>query len=120
MPGETATSNRDSTRNSSNPTSPTQHLSTTAVPTQSGSSTPPATGISPSTSRKNSILTKVQANHKKPISRQGSIDDGTSVAVNDIDERFGKLTEPWEEKKQPNTGRCYYVNHRTKTSQWED
>ena len=68
------------------------------------------------------MLTKVQASgsNKATLSRQGSIDENTTVAVNDIDERFGKLTDPWEEKKQPNTGRTYYVNHRTKTSQWED
>ena len=87
---------------------PTSALSTT--PTRSPTLTP-----------KNSVLKRVgQETFGKPISRQGSIDESTAVDINEIDKRFGKLGEPWEAKKQPNTGRCYYVNHRTKTSQWED
>jgi len=103
-----------------NPSELPYPLPSTLTPTNA-STTPTR---SPKTSRKKgfTVLRKNvgQETFGKSISRQGSIDDNTAVDINEIDKRFGKLEEPWEAKKQPNTGRCYYVNHRTKTSQWED
>ena len=119
--------NMNSARPNSLPTIPMIPVDTNALPYPVPSMLTPTSALSttptrsPTLTPKNSVLKRVgQETFGKPISRQGSIDESTAVDINEIDKRFGKLGEPWEAKKQPNTGRCYYVNHRTKTSQWED
>lgn len=44
---------------------------------------------------------------------------GPSTAVADEDDALGPLPAGWERRKQPE-GRVYYVNHKNRTTQWED
>ncbi|KAK0083844.1 hypothetical protein PV326_006492 [Microctonus aethiopoides] len=44
---------------------------------------------------------------------------GPSTSVPDEDDALGPLPAGWERRKQPE-GRVYYVNHKNRTTQWED
>lgn len=44
---------------------------------------------------------------------------GPSIATVDEDDALGPLPAGWERRKQPE-GRVYYVNHKNRTTQWED
>ncbi|XP_020278502.1 E3 ubiquitin-protein ligase Su(dx)-like [Pseudomyrmex gracilis] len=44
---------------------------------------------------------------------------GPSTSVVDDDDALGPLPAGWERRKQPE-GRVYYVNHKNRTTQWED
>ncbi|XP_046411227.1 E3 ubiquitin-protein ligase Su(dx) isoform X1 [Neodiprion fabricii] len=44
---------------------------------------------------------------------------GLSTAVVEEDDALGPLPAGWERRKQPE-GRVYYVNHKNRTTQWED
>ncbi|KZC10599.1 E3 ubiquitin-protein ligase Su(dx) [Dufourea novaeangliae] len=44
---------------------------------------------------------------------------GPSVPTADDDDALGPLPAGWERRKQPE-GRVYYVNHKNRTTQWED
>ncbi|XP_012225415.1 E3 ubiquitin-protein ligase Su(dx) isoform X2 [Linepithema humile] len=44
---------------------------------------------------------------------------GLSTSVADDDDALGPLPAGWERRKQPE-GRIYYVNHKNRTTQWED
>jgi atrophin-1 interacting protein 5 (WW domain-containing E3 ubiquitin protein ligase 1) len=44
---------------------------------------------------------------------------GTSVVVEDDDDGLGSLPPGWEKRVQPE-GRVYFVNHKNRTTQWED
>ncbi|XP_012255034.2 E3 ubiquitin-protein ligase Su(dx) [Athalia rosae] len=44
---------------------------------------------------------------------------GPSTAVVEEDDALGPLPAGWERRKQPE-GRVYYVNHKNRTTQWED
>lgn len=44
---------------------------------------------------------------------------GPSTAVTEEDDALGPLPAGWERRKQPE-GRVYYVNHKNRTTQWED
>ncbi|XP_014468753.1 PREDICTED: E3 ubiquitin-protein ligase Su(dx)-like [Dinoponera quadriceps] len=44
---------------------------------------------------------------------------GPSTSMGDDDDPLGPLPAGWERRKQPE-GRVYYVNHKNRTTQWED
>ncbi|XP_043252279.1 E3 ubiquitin-protein ligase Su(dx) [Colletes gigas] len=44
---------------------------------------------------------------------------GPSISTADDDDALGPLPAGWERRKQPE-GRVYYVNHKNRTTQWED
>lgn len=44
---------------------------------------------------------------------------GPSTSMGDDDDALGPLPAGWERRKQPE-GRVYYVNHKNRTTQWED
>lgn len=44
---------------------------------------------------------------------------GPSTSTGDDDDALGPLPAGWERRKQPE-GRVYYVNHKNRTTQWED
>ncbi|XP_024870767.1 E3 ubiquitin-protein ligase Su(dx) [Temnothorax curvispinosus] len=44
---------------------------------------------------------------------------GPSTSMVDDDDALGPLPAGWEKRKQPE-GRVYYVNHKNRTTQWED
>ncbi|EZA56343.1 hypothetical protein DMN91_010437 [Ooceraea biroi] len=44
---------------------------------------------------------------------------GPSTSTTDDDDALGPLPAGWERRKQPE-GRVYYVNHKNRTTQWED
>ncbi|KAG5321500.1 SUDX ligase, partial [Acromyrmex heyeri] len=50
-------------------------------------------------------------------SSQASV--GPSTSMVDDDDALGPLPAGWEKRKQPE-GRVYYVNHKNRTTQWED
>lgn len=41
------------------------------------------------------------------------------LAVEEEDDRMGPLPNGWEKRVQPD-GRCYFVNHKSRITQWED
>lgn len=47
--------------------------------------------------------------------------NGTSTTTGGTEESdpLGPLPEGWEKRVEPN-GRVYFVNHRNRTTQWED
>ena len=51
----------------------------------------------------------------------GGVSNGTSTTTGGTEESdpLGPLPEGWEKRVEPN-GRVYFVNHRNRTTQWED
>lgn len=41
------------------------------------------------------------------------------TSVIEDDDRLGQLPNGWEKRLQPD-GRCYFVNHKSRITQWED
>ena len=48
-----------------------------------------------------------------------AISTAQSVSVMEEDDGLGPLPAGWERRRQPE-GRIYYVNHKNRTTQWED
>lgn len=44
---------------------------------------------------------------------------GGATAATDEEETLGPLPSGWEKRVQPD-GRVYFVNHKNRTTQWED
>ena len=44
---------------------------------------------------------------------------GTEYTQPDLSDPLGQLPEGWEKRSDKN-GRVYFVNHSTRTTQWED
>ncbi|XP_050445104.1 E3 ubiquitin-protein ligase Su(dx) isoform X2 [Cataglyphis hispanica] len=54
-----------------------------------------------------------------PQAHGSQVAAGPSTSVVDDDDALGPLPAGWERRKQPE-GRVYYVNHKNRTTQWED
>ncbi|XP_025424059.1 E3 ubiquitin-protein ligase Su(dx) isoform X1 [Sipha flava] len=54
-----------------------------------------------------------------PNNRQSATGASTTNPVLDEEDRMGKLPNGWEKRVQPD-GRCYFVNHKSRITQWED
>lgn len=50
---------------------------------------------------------------------QAAIAGPSTSSIIDDDDALGPLPAGWERRKQPE-GRVYYVNHKNRTTQWED
>ncbi len=50
---------------------------------------------------------------------QGGSNDGSSAAGPGTNDPLGPLPDGWEKRVEPN-GRVYFVNHKNRTTQWED
>ncbi|XP_011639513.1 E3 ubiquitin-protein ligase Su(dx)-like [Pogonomyrmex barbatus] len=54
-----------------------------------------------------------------PQVHSGKMSAAPSTSTADDDDALGPLPAGWEKRKQPE-GRVYYVNHKNRTTQWED
>ncbi|XP_070155973.1 E3 ubiquitin-protein ligase Su(dx) [Polyergus mexicanus] len=54
-----------------------------------------------------------------PQAHGSQVAAGPSTSVAEDDDALGPLPAGWERRKQPE-GRVYYVNHKNRTTQWED
>ncbi|XP_011269445.2 E3 ubiquitin-protein ligase Su(dx) [Camponotus floridanus] len=54
-----------------------------------------------------------------PQAHGNQVAAGPSTSAADDDDALGPLPAGWERRKQPE-GRVYYVNHKNRTTQWED
>ncbi|KAG7205569.1 hypothetical protein KM043_007541 [Ampulex compressa] len=60
----------------------------------------------------------VQQGNQRFLYSQAAV-AGPSTSTADDDDALGPLPAGWERRKQPE-GRVYYVNHKNRTTQWED
>jgi len=71
------------------------------------SSVPPTSGTQPVAPQSNSSANASTSNTSAP------------VASTNEEDTLGPLPDGWEKRVEPN-GRVYYVNHKNRTTQWED
>ena len=71
------------------------------------SSVPPTSGSQPVAPQSNSSANASTSNTSAP------------VASTNEEDTLGSLPDGWEKRVEPN-GRVYYVNHKNRTTQWED
>ena len=68
---------------------------------------PPTSGSQPVAPQSNSSANASTSNTSAP------------VASTNEEDTLGPLPDGWEKRVEPN-GRVYYVNHKNRTTQWED
>lgn len=57
---------------------------------------------------------------KSFFTKAGGVSTGTAVVTGtEESDPLGPLPEGWEKRVEPN-GRVYFVNHKNRTTQWED
>lgn len=54
-----------------------------------------------------------------PNNRQTPVVPASNAPVADEEDRMAPLPNGWEKRVQPD-GRCYFVNHKSRITQWED
>ena len=69
---------------------------------------PPAAGAAPQAPPAAPPITATGGSNSVPVSSGGT-----------DEEALGPLPDGWEKRVEPN-GRVYYVNHKNRTTQWED